>query len=245
MGLFTTLPVTLMSIYWMPVNLMEYTPQFSVVWNNLGFFLQGAFLTLRIVVFAIAFGLILAILGALSRTSGNRFLQAISGLYVEFFRNTPFLIQLFFFFFGLPSIGITMSAGKAAVLALAINFGAYSTEIIRAGIEGIGKGQIEAGKSLGLKNLQIFRHIVLLPALGAVYPALVSQIVIAVLFSSVVSQISAEELTFVGNYLQSRTFRSFEIYLTISLIYVAMVWLIKAIAYLIQRKFLAFTQYSR
>ena len=228
-----------------PITLMEYTPQFSVVWNNLGFFLQGAFLTLQIVSAAIAIGLIFGISGALARTSGNRFLKAIATLYVEFFRNTPFLIQLFFFFFGLPSIGVVMTAGQAAILALAINFGAYSTEIIRAGIEGVSKGQIEAGKSLGLKKLQIFRHIILLPALGAVYPALVSQIVIAVLFSSVVSQISAEELTFVGNYLQSRTFRSFEIYLTISLIYVAMVLLIKAIAYLIQRKFLTFTQYSR
>ena len=229
----------------LPITLMEYTPQFSVVWNNLGFFLQGAFLTLQIVAAAIALGLIFGISGALARTSDSRLLKAISSLYVEFFRNTPFLIQLFFFFFGLPSIGVKMTAGQAAILALAINFGAYSTEIIRAGIEGVSKGQIEAGKSLGLKNLQIFRHIILIPALGAVYPALVSQIVIAVLFSSVVSQISAEELTFVGNYLQSRTFRSFEIYLTISLIYVAMVWLIKAIAYLIQRTFLSFTQYSR
>lgn len=224
---------------------MQYTPQFSVVWNNIGLFVQGVLLTLKIVSVAVSFGLVLATVGALARTSKNKFLSVIASLYVEFFRNTPFLIQLFFFFFGLPSIGIAMSAEQAAILALAINFGAYSTEIIRAGIEGIGKGQIEAGMSLGMKKLQIFRHIILLPALGAVYPALISQIVIAVLFSSVVSQISAEELTFVGSYLQSRTFRSFEIYLTISLIYVALVWFIKAIAYVIQKKFFAFTQYSR
>ena len=229
----------------MPPTLMAYTPQFSVVWNNTGFFLQGVLLTLQIVIVAIAFGLILGILGALGRTSSYRAFRAIASAYVEFFRNTPFLIQLFFFFFGLPSIGVQLSSWQAAVLALAINFGAYSTEIIRAGIEGISKGQIEAGMSLGFKKMQIFRHVVLMPALGAVYPALVSQIVIAVLFSSVVSQISAEELTFVGNYLQSRTFRSFEIYLTISLIYVAIVWAIKAIAYLIQKKLFAFTQYNR
>ena len=211
------------------VCLMEYTPQFSVVWNNAGFFFQGVLLTLQIVITAIAFGLMLGVLGAVGRTSNNRLFRVVAGAYVEVFRNTPFLIQLFFFFFGLPSIGLTMSSGQAAILALAINFGAYSTEIIRAGVEGISKGQIEAGMSLGFKKLQIFR--------------LVSQVVIAVLFSSVVSQISAEELTFVGNYLQSRTFRSFEINLTISLIYVAIVLFIKAIAYLIQRKFFAFTQY--
>lgn len=224
---------------------MEYTPQFSVVWNNIDFFIQGVLLTLQIVVVAIAFGLILGITGALGRTSSNRFLNWIATAYVEFFRNTPFLIQLFFFFFGLPSLGIRMTPWQAAVLALAINFGAYSTEIIRAGIEGIDKGQIEAGMSLGFKKFQIFRHIVLIPALGKIYSALVSQIVIAVLFSSVVSQISAEELTFVGNYLQSRTFRSFEIYLAVSLFYVALVWFIKGIAYLIQKKFFAFTQYLR
>jgi polar amino acid transport system permease protein len=224
---------------------MNYTPQFSVVWGNIGLFIQGVLLTLQITLSAIAFGLILGILGSLGRTSGNRIANGIAIVYVEFFRNTPFLIQLFFFFFGLPSIGINLSPWQAAVLALAVNFGAYATEIVRAGIEGIDKGQIEAGMALGFKKLQIFRHIVLIPALGNIYPALVSQVVIAVLFSSVVSQISAEELTFVGNYLQSRTFRSFEIYLTISLIYVGVVWLIKGLALLIQKRFFAFTQYIR
>lgn len=224
---------------------MDYTPQFSVVWGNLGLFIQGVLLTLQITMSAIAFGLLLGIVGALGRTSGNAIANGIAVAYVEFFRNTPFLIQLFFFFFGLPSIGVNMSPWQAAVLALAVNFGAYSTEIIRAGIEGISKGQVEAGMALGFKKLQIFRHIILMPALGNIYPALVSQVVIAVLFSSVVSQISAEELTFVGNYLQSRTFRSFEIYLAISLIYVGIVWFIKAIALLIQKRFFTFTQYIR
>jgi polar amino acid transport system permease protein len=224
---------------------MGYNPQFSVVWNNAGFFLQGVLLTVQITSVAIALGLLLGIGGAIGRTSGNRIANAVAIAYVEFFRNTPFLIQLFFFFFGLPSIGVRMSPWQAAVLALAINFGAYATEIIRAGIEGIGKGQIEAGLALGFKRFQIFRHIILIPALGNIYPSLVSQIVIAVLFSSVVSQISAEELTFVGNYLQSRTFRSFEIYLAISLIYVALVWTLKAIAFLIQRRFFGFMQYIR
>ncbi|NEP16217.1 MAG: amino acid ABC transporter permease [Leptolyngbya sp. SIO4C1] len=224
---------------------MEYTPQFSVVWNNIGLFVQGVFLTLQIVVIAIAFGFLFGLAGAIGRTSHSRFLNWIATAYVEFFRNTPFLIQLFFFFFGLPSVGVRMTPFQAAVLALAINFGAYLTEIIRAGVEGIDKGQIEAGMSLGFKKYQIFRHIVLMPALGKIYPALVSQVVIAVLFSSVVSQISAEELTFVGNYLQSRTFRSFEIYLAVSLLYVALVWCIKGVAYAIQRKYFAFTQYIR
>ena len=224
---------------------MSYKPEFSVVWNNTGFLIQGILLTFQLAIMSISGGLVLGTLGAMGRTSGNRIFNGIAVAYVEFLRNTPFLIQLFFFFFGLPSLGIKLTSWQAAVLALAINFGAYSTEIIRAGIESIRKGQIEAGLALGFKKIQIFRHIILIPALGNVYPSLVSQIVIAILFTSVVSQISAEELTFVGNYLQSRTFRSFEIYLTITLIYVGIIWTIKAVAFAIQKKFFAFMQYTR
>lgn len=224
---------------------MNYTLQFSVIWSNIGFFIQGIFLTLQLAFISIAIGLVLGVFGALGRTSGNRVLNAIAVAYVEFIRNTPFLIQLFFFFFGLPSIGIKLNSWQAAVLALAINFGAYSTEIIRAGIEGIRKGQIEAAMALGLNKFKIFQRVVLIPALGNIYPALVSQIVIAILFTSVVSQISAEELTFVGTYLESRTFRSLEIYLTISLLYLGIVWTVKAIAFVIQKKYFRFMQYIR
>ncbi|GAB4235532.1 MAG: amino acid ABC transporter permease [Elainellaceae cyanobacterium] len=224
---------------------MNYTLQFSVIWNNIGFFIQGVFLTLQLALVSVAIGLVIGVIGALGRTSGNRFFNTIAIAYVEFIRNTPFLIQLFFFFFGLPSIGVKLTSWQAAVLALAINFGAYSTEIVRAGIEGIRKGQIEAGMALGLNKFKIFQRIVLIPALGNIYPALISQIVIAILFTSVVSQISAEELTFVGTYLESRTFRSFEIYLTISLLYLVIVWLVKAIAFIIQRKYFRFMQYIR
>lgn len=224
---------------------MQYTLEFSVIWNNIGFFIQGAFLTLQLAFVSIAFGLVLGIVGAMARTSGQRILNAIAVAYVEFIRNTPFLIQLFFFFFGLPSIGLKLTPWQAAVLALAINFGAYSTEIIRAGIEGIRKGQIEAAMALGLSKLKIFQRVILIPALGNIYPALVSQIVIAILFTSVVSQISAEELTFVGTYLESRTFRSFEIYLVISLLYLGIVWSVKAIAFVIHKKYFRFMQYIR
>lgn len=224
---------------------MNYTLQFSVIWSNIGFFIQGIFLTLQLAFISIAIGLVLGVFGALGRTSGNRVLNAIAVAYVEFIRNTPFLIQLFFFFFGLPSIGVKLNSWQAAVLALAINFGAYSTEIIRAGIEGIRKGQIEAAMALGLNKFKIFQRVVLIPALGNIYPALVSQIVIAILFTSVVSQISAEELTFVGTYLESRTFRSLEIYLTISLLYLGIVWTVKAIAFVIQKKYFRFMQYIR
>jgi polar amino acid transport system permease protein len=131
-------------------------------------------------------------------------------------------VQLFFLYFGLAQIGLKMTAGQAALLAMVVNLGAYATEIVRAGIEAIAKGQWEAGLSLAMTRWQVFRHVVLLPALQKIYPALTSQFIIVMLGSSVVSQISAEELTFAGNFIQSRNFRSFEVYFVITAIYLVL-----------------------
>jgi polar amino acid transport system permease protein len=222
---------------------MDYSFQFSVISDNIGLLIAGAWMTLRISLLAIAFGLIIGIFGALFRTSGNKILDWIALAYVEIIRNTPYLIQLFFIFFGLPNLGIKLSAEQAAILSLAVNFGAYSTEIVRAGVQSIQKGQVEAGLAIGFKPLDVFRLIVLPPALANVYSALVGQVILAVLFTSVVSQIATEDLTFAGDYLNSRTFRSFEIYFTLSLIYLAIVWLIKGISFAIEQRFFAFAKF--
>jgi polar amino acid transport system permease protein len=224
---------------------MNYSFDFSIIWQNFGVLLAGAWLTIKISLLAIAFGLVIGIIGALCRTSGNRFLDWIALAYVEVIRNTPYLIQLFFIFFGLPNLGLKLTAEQAAILSLAVNFGAYSTEIVRAGVESIHKGQVEAGLAIGFKKLDVFRYIVLPPALANVYPALIGQVILAVLFTSVVSQIATEDLTFAGDYLNSRTFRSFEIYFTIALIYLAIVWLIKALSFLIEKRFFEFAKYRR
>jgi polar amino acid transport system permease protein len=222
---------------------MDYSFQFSVISDNVGLLIAGAWMTLRISLLAICFGLAIGIFGALFRTSGNKILDWIALAYVEIIRNTPYLIQLFFIFFGLPNLGIKLSAEQAAILSLAVNFGAYSTEIVRAGVQSIQKGQIEAGLAIGFKPLDVFRLIVLPPALANVYSALVGQVILAVLFTSVVSQIATEDLTFAGDYLNSRTFRSFEIYFTLSLIYLAIVWLIKGVSFAIEQRFFAFAKF--
>lgn len=224
---------------------MNYSFQFSIIWDNLGLLLAGAGLTIKISLIAIVFGVIIGIIGAVFRTSENRILDGIALAYVEVIRNTPYLIQLFFIFFGLPNLGLKLTAEQAAILSLAVNFGAYSTEIIRAGVQSIHRGQIEAGLAIGFNKLAVFRHIVLLPALANVYPALIGQVILAVLFTSVVSQIAAEDLTFAGDYLNARTFRSFEIYFTISLIYLGIVWLIKGIAFTIEKRFFEFAKHRR
>lgn len=224
---------------------MAYTFDFSVIWENIDVLLAGAWLTLKISILAIACGLVIGVIGSLGRTSENRILNGIALVYVEVIRNTPYLIQLFFIFFGLPNIGIKLSAEQAAILSLAINFGAYSTEIVRAGVESIPKGQWEAGLAIGFRSLAVFRYIVIPPALANIYRALIGQVILAVLFTSVVSQIAAEDLTYAGDYLNSRTFRSFEIYFTLALLYLAIVWLIKAVAFAIESKAFEFAKYRR
>jgi len=139
--------------------------------------------------------------------------------YVELIRNTPFIVQLFFIFFGLPSLGLRLSPEVSSVIAMVVNLGAYAAEIVRAGIEGTPRGQIEAARSLALHEAQVFIRVVLPPSLGRVWPALVSQIVIVMLGSAVCGQISAQELSYAANLIQSRNFRAFEAYLIAAGIY--------------------------
>ncbi|MDF2095546.1 amino acid ABC transporter permease [Aquibaculum arenosum] len=198
---------------------MGYTFRFEPVFERFDQLLEGAWLTIQLSGSAMLVGLLVSILFALLKTSGPRPLAWLVNAYVELIRNTPFLVQIFFIFFGLPALGMRLTPNSAALLALIINFGAYGTEIIRAGIESIAKGQIEAGFALGLKRLQIFRYIILKPAMRAIYPALTSQFIYLMLTSSVVSAISADDLTAIGNNIQSATFAAFEVYLVITLIY--------------------------
>ena len=143
------------------------------------------------------------------------------------FRSTPLIVQLFLIFFGLPGIGIRLDVMTASVLALTINLTAYTAEIVRAGFDSIPKSQIEAGVSLGLTGPQIFRHVVLLPALKNVYPSLSSQFVLLMLATSIVSQISAADLFHAGSIIQSRTFRDFEVYTVISVLYLSLTLLMR------------------
>jgi polar amino acid transport system permease protein len=223
---------------------MTYRFQFQVVWENWDLLLDGVLLTLQLSGLAILLGLVVGMVGALARTSHNRWARGMATAYVEAIRNTPFLIQLLFIFFGISSLGPALGNEQAALLALTINFGAYATEICRAGIQSIDTGQLEAGMSLGLSRFQVFRLIVLKPAIANIYPALISQIILLMLLSSVVSQISAEELTFVGNFLRSRTFRDFEIYAAIAVIYVCLTLLFKGLAALLHRRLFKFTHYT-
>lgn len=201
---------------------MGYTFQFGPVFERIDQLLVGAWLTIQLSFGAMVIGLAVSILLALIKTSGPKPFRWMVNAYIEIIRNTPFLVQIFFIFFGLPALGFRLSPNSAALLALIINFGAYGTEIIRAGIESISRGQIEAGVALGLKPLQVFRYIILKPALRAIYPALTSQFIYLMLTSSVVSVISADDLAAAGNDIQSATFAAFEVYLIVTLMYLGL-----------------------
>ena len=198
---------------------MNYQFDFQSVFDASDLLLQGTLLTIKLSASAMIIGLFVAILFALCKTRGPAFLRWPINVYIELVRNTPFLVQLFFFYFGLPALGIQLSANTAALIAMVVNVGAYATEIIRAGIESINRGQIEAGLALNLSHLQVFRYVIIKPALRAIYPALTSQFILLMLASAVVSAISADDLTSVAANLQSQTFKSFEIYIVITGIY--------------------------
>lgn len=219
---------------------MGYDFQFAVLLGHVDALLAGAWLTIRLSAMAMVFGLIVAVICALGRTSGPAWARWLVAAYVEIIRNTPFLVQIFLIFFGLPAIGLRLSPNAAALTAMVVNVGAYATEIIRAGIESIHKGQIEAGLALGLKPLQVFRYVVLKPALRTVYPALTSQFILLMLSSSVVSAISAEELTSIANNIQSQTFRAFEVYIVVTIAYLVLSMAFSAVFGAIYRSVFAY-----
>lgn len=207
---------------------MRYHLEFADLWPYWPQFLAGAVTTIEFTFVATMLGLVLGIVGAIARRSGTAWVRVAAGGYVELVRNTPFLIQIFFLYFGLASAGLRLPVFAAAVLAMVINVGAYTTEIVRAGIEAVHLSQIEAAEALGLSTFQIYRDIILRPALERVYPSLTSQFTLMMLQSSITSQISAEELTGAANVIQSITFRSMEAYLVVGLLYLLLTLLLKS-----------------
>lgn len=191
--------------------------------------LKGLLLTVVLSAVAVPLGVVVGVACAWMRLNAGPAVRAAVCTYVEVFRNTPFIIQLFFLFFGLPSLGVRMSPETASILAMSLNLGAYACEQIRAGIEGTPRGQIEAAQSLALHPFQIFTRVVLPPALGRVWPSLTGQIIIVMLGSSVCSQISTEEISYAANLISSRTFRSLESYIVITLIYLGLAVALRAL----------------
>ena len=200
---------------------------FLPVLANWHMLLKGLVLTVVLTGIALPLGMLLGVACAWARLHGDPLLRTVVASYVEVFRNTPFIIQLFFLFFGLPSLGLRMSPETASILAMTLNLGAYACEQVRAGIEATPRGQIEAAQCLALNRWQIFTRVVLPPSLGRVWPALTGQMIIVMLGSAVCSQISTEEISYAANLISSRTFRSFESYIVVTLSYLLLAVLLR------------------
>ncbi|MGE0969166.1 amino acid ABC transporter permease [Klebsiella sp. WOUb02] len=199
--------------------------QWQLLWS-------GALLTAKLALVTTLTGFLIGTLCAAARRSDSVWLARLTGVYVESIRNTPFLVQIFLVYFGLSSLGFSFSAFTVSVIALTINVGAYTAEIMRAGFESIHKGQWEAAETLGLNRWQQYWHVALRPAIERVYPSLTSQFILLMLASSVTSQISAEELTATANFIQSETYRPFETFFIVACIYIALSLLMRMIFWL-------------
>ena len=212
---------------------MSYTFQFGAIAQYTDEIVAGIWLTIMLSAASIVMGSLLGIVLASLRSMHGRAVRLMVDAYVEIIRNTPFLVQLFIIYFGLPGVGLRVSATTAALIGMTINLAAYSTEIIRAGIEAVHKSQIEAGEALGFTSLQIYRHVIIMPAIAKVYPALCSQFVLMMLASSICSAISTKELAASAAFVESQSFRSFEVYIVVTLIYLALALALRAILALV------------
>ena len=219
---------------------MNYKIDFTPVIDGLPSLLAGCLGTLGLALGGMALAIVIGIGGVVLRQSRIKPLRWLVMAFVELIRNTPFLVQIYFIFFALPLAGIRLDPTPTAIIALGINGGAYAIEIIRGGVQSIGKGQIEAGLALALSRMQVFRLIVLKPALRAIYPSLVSQFILLTLTTSIASAISAYELTSVAQRIESDSFRSFEVYGVVTLLYLGISWLLMRMFGQISARFLSY-----
>src|SRR5476649_982850 len=219
---------------------MNYKVDFTPVIEGFPSLLMGCLGTLGLALGGMVVAFVIGLGGVMLRDSRFRPLRWLVIGFVELIRNTPFLVQIYFIFFALPFAGIKLNPTPTAIIALGVNGGAYAIEIIRGGVQSISKGQVEAGLALGLHKLQVFRLIVLKPALRAIYPSLVSQFILLTLTTSIASAVAAYELTSVAQLIESNSFRSFEIYSVVTLLYLAMSWLIMNFLNLISSRYLTY-----
>lgn len=218
---------------------MDFGFQTDVLVEALAAIARGASTTVMLIAVTTVAGFVLSTLAATARRSSYAVLRHAVAAYVEIIRNTPFLVQLFFIFFGLPALGIRLDPIYAALLAMTLNMTAYTTEIIGAGLDAVPPGQHDAAKALGLRPFLAFTKVILPQALMVIYPALTSQIVIMMLESAVVSQIAVRELTHEADLWQARTFRAFETYFVVALVYLGLAVALRRALVAVGRRYLS------
>ena len=210
----------------------------SLIIDNLPLLLQGALVTIEITVLSVGCGFFVGMLVALANLSNFKLIRLLARCYVDIIRGTPLLVQIFLIYFALPMIiGQTINPFVAAVTACSINSGAYVSEIFRAGIQSIDKGQMEACRSLGLSWAQTMRYIIMPQAFKAIIPPLGNEFIAMLKDSSLVSVIGFEELTRRGQLIIAKTYASFEIWGTVAVIYLIMTISISQLVAYLERKY--------
>ena len=210
---------------------------FDLVVNSFPLLLVGAGVTIKITALSVALGVVIGLFVGIARISRIKLLRVLAAIYVDFFRGTPLLVQIFLVYFALPVItGQRVDPFVAAIGSCGINSGAYVAEIFRAGIQSIDKGQMEAGRSLGMTWVQTMRYIIVPQAFKRVIPPLGNEFIALLKDSSLVSVIGFEELTRRGQLIIAKTYGSLEIWISVAVIYLAMTLTIsRFVAYLERR----------
>ncbi|MGH2318949.1 amino acid ABC transporter permease [Planococcus sp. SE5232] len=206
--------------------------------NALPYLMEGLQVTLYIFAIAIVIGFLIGLVVALFRLAPLKILNWIAKIFVDAIRGTPFIVQLFFIYFGLNSLDfISLDNTTAGIVTVAINAGAYFSEIIRAGIQSIDKGQTEAARSLGLNSTQNMRYIILPQAFRRMLPTITNQAIISLKDTSLLSVIGVADLTQEGRIQASATFDAFNVYLILGVIYFVVIYLLSMLASFVERKF--------
>lgn len=210
----------------------------GVVINSLPYLWEGLKVTAYVFVIAIILGFFIGLFVALLRLSRWKVLNWIAKIFVDAIRGTPILVQLFFFYFGLNSLGLfTLDRTTAGILTVAINAAAYFAEIMRAGIQSMDKGQTEAARSLGLTGTQTMIHIILPQAFRRMLPTFTNQAIISLKDTSLLSVIGIADLTQKGQVVIAATFKAFEIWLAIGVMYFILIYLLSLLSSYLERRF--------
>lgn len=211
---------------------------FDLIVRSFPLLLMGAGITVQITAISVGIGLLIGMFIGIARLSNNVVIKLLATIYVDFIRGTPLLVQIFIIYFALPLIlGQRIDPFFAAITACGINSGAYVAEIFRSGIQSIDKGQMEAGRSLGMSWVQTMRYIILPQAFKRIIPPLGNEFIAMLKDSSLVSVIGFEELTRRGQLIIARTYGSFEIWMTVAVIYLAMTLTISRLVDYLERRY--------
>ena len=211
---------------------------FDLIVNSFPLLLLGAVITVKITAMSVALGIVIGLFAGIARICRVKPLRWISAVYVDFFRGTPLLVQIFLFYFAVPVItGQRIDPYVAAVGSCGINSGAYIAEIVRAGIQSIDEGQMEAGRSLGMTWTQTMRYVIVPQAMKRVIPPLGNEFIALLKDSSLVSVIGFEELTRRGQLIIAKTYGSLEIWFSVAIIYLAMTLTISRFVAFLEKRY--------